>query len=114
MKVILSKAKAKQLLDFCKKYKLENFFFAKDQGAYFGQNTGTHGNEDFKNIIFYVKGCNPDIDEEWYENARNKFGGDDFGEHFEISVLESLLNSDEWSKLIFVFKRDSIEISLSA
>lgn len=79
----LKKTQVKQLSSFMKKYKLGNFFMAKDEGAYVGATGGDHAEGTFENLIFYFRGMDPSKEKypgEAYENARYAFGGDDFGE----------------------------------
>jgi hypothetical protein len=38
-------------------------------------------------VIYYFEGCDPEKDELWYENAREDFGGDDWGEYLPIRDL---------------------------
>lgn len=85
-KLVLSKDDATKLLDFCNKHELEEWFVAKDQGAYVGASTGEGGN-----CIFFFPGCDPTKDEDWYDAAVSLFGGDDFGEHIPVSTLRRLV-----------------------
>jgi hypothetical protein len=84
--ITLSITDLQRLVEFCQKNELKQYFIAKDQGAYLGASKG--GNN---NILFYFTGCNPDQDEDWYDNAHTKFGGDDFGEQLEINDLLALI-----------------------
>ena len=79
---------AQELLAFCKANDINEFFLAKDQGAYFGAAVGNYKDDNFKNCIQYVKGCNPEKDEYWWEAQQDRFGGDDFGEHLPVDWLE--------------------------
>lgn len=83
----ISRENAKALLDFCRKHGLDEFFFAVDHGAYFGANVGKHGTESFAKCIHFLEGCDPDKDEDWYNNAHTRFGGDDVGEFLPIEWL---------------------------
>lgn len=78
----LNKEEANDLAKFLKENSCESYFIAKDQGAYVGACAGSKEDGTFKNILFYFKDCNPEKDEDWWENSDRKFGGDDFGEHF--------------------------------
>jgi hypothetical protein len=84
----------KRLVQFCQTNSLTNYFIAKDQGAYLGASTGKDNN-----ILFYFAGCNPDKDADFYDNAHDKFGGDDFGEQLKLQDLIALLmRVYEWEK----------------
>lgn len=84
----LSKRQVKQLVDFCVEHNLDQWFIAKDQGAYLGQSMGM---DPAPKCIFYFPGCDPEKDEDWYETAHAKFGGDDFGEHMPVADLQRYL-----------------------
>ena len=108
----LNKAQAKKLFDFCQNNSVDKFFFAKDQGAYFGATKGSQSEGDFKNCIVYLQGCDPDKNEDFYETCRNRFGGDDFGEHFEVNLLNEFVSSN-YKRLNFNFNKQSISVSFS-
>ncbi|MAA94917.1 MAG: hypothetical protein CML22_07020 [Rheinheimera sp.] len=88
----ISRKDAQTLLAFCKEHNQKEFFFAVDHGAYFGSNVGEHGKESFKNCIIFLKGCDPDKYEDWYDQAHYKFGGDDMGVHLPVQWLEAFCN----------------------
>jgi hypothetical protein len=77
----------KALATFCEKNNKTEFFLAKDQGLYIGQNTGDSGTKTFEKYIAYAMGCNPDLDEEWYEESCVIGGGDDFGDYLPVQWL---------------------------
>lgn len=79
----ISRAEARELLDFCEKNNLDEFFIAKDRGAYMGAFVAPNNR-----VIQYVPGCNPEKDPDWWEAAEHKFGGDDFGERLPTSILK--------------------------
>lgn len=91
-----------RLAAFCKAHNCPTFFLAKDQGAYIGATAGTEKNNDFCNCVLYVDGCNPDVDENWYETARRKFGGDDFGEMLDVRWLDAVLENPKVTALVLV------------
>lgn len=64
---------------------MEQWFVAKDQGAYIGASNGK------SKFIVYFKGCDPRKDTEWWETSSTKFGGDDFGEILPREMLEKTL-----------------------
>lgn len=86
--ITLTREEIKKLYDFCRENGLKTYFIAKDQGAYLGASAGKG-----KNVIFYFQGCNPDKDEDWYDNAMAKFGGDDFGEMLDPAELKKMLDA---------------------
>lgn len=108
----LNKEQANTIKSFCKLHSVDRFYFAKDQGAYFLAKKGSNSNEDFKNCIVYVRGCDPEKDTEWYEAARDRFGGDDFYESFEISVLDQFVATD-YKRINFRFNVNSISITFT-
>lgn len=85
----IARKDAETLLAFCKEHNQKEFFFAKDQGVYFGSNVGEYGKDNFKNCIIYLKGFDPDKDDDWYDQAHYKFGGDDVGIHLPLQWLEA-------------------------
>ncbi|WP_076922836.1 DUF3085 domain-containing protein [Pseudoalteromonas sp. SK20] len=110
--VSLNKSQSKKIFDFCQKHSVTHFYFAKDQGAYFLAKKGSTSNGDFENCLVYVKGCDPNKNTECYETARNRFGGDDFAESFEVDVLAQFVNS-EYKRINFRFNLNSISISFT-
>lgn len=98
----ITREQASQLFTFCKDNSIKEFFFAKDQGAYFGATVGSHEDKNFKNSIQYLKGMNPDIENkdgsDWYDNALDKFGGDDFGVELPVQWLSVFLEDPRMAK----------------
>ncbi|USD58964.1 DUF3085 domain-containing protein [Vibrio sp. SCSIO 43140] len=94
---IFSRKQVEELVQFCKKHNKPQFFLAKDQGLYLGQTVGSHKTNDFQNNVQYAKGCDPKLDDElWWDNSRDIAGGDDFGEHLPLEMLEEPLTDDSW------------------
>lgn len=92
--ISLSLAEAQKLIEFCRARNLAQYFIAKDQGAYLGASMGADDN-----MLFYFAGCNPTMNEDWYDVAHSKFGGDDFGERLNIAELASLIGRiGDWEK----------------
>ena len=58
----------------------------KDQGVYFLAERGECRRDGRQKLIAYAVGCNPDLDafDDWWELACAEFGGDDFGEFFDL------------------------------
>lgn len=71
----------------------------KDQGVYFMAERGESRPEGRRKTIAYAVGCNPDVDafDAWWELARAEFGGDDFGEFFDLQerVFARILHSED-------------------
>jgi hypothetical protein len=87
----LDREQVDRLVTFCQCNGLEKFFVAKDQGAYIG---ATVGSEPDQKVIFYFPHCDPEKDEDWYENARERFGGDDFGQFLPVRDLTTMLGRE--------------------
>jgi len=84
----LSKRQVQQLVDFGIEHKQDQWFIAKDQGAYLGMSLGM---DPAPKCIIYFPGCDPSKDEGWYDTCHAKFGGDDFGEHMPLADLQRYL-----------------------
>ncbi|WP_282109260.1 DUF3085 domain-containing protein [Shewanella algicola] len=113
----ITRKQAKALYDFCQENKQGEFGFAKDHGAYFYATTGNQEDGNFSNSIQYIKGCDPEQDEtklgDWYDNAREKCGGDDFGESFPIEWLHVFFTNEHFSnKRTFSVRFNKNSISL--
>lgn len=54
---------------------LQSIIVVKNHGAFVGACVS-----EVDKCIFYFKGCNPEKDVDFYDNARRKFGGDDIYE----------------------------------
>lgn len=107
--ITLKKAQVQQLVAFCDEHKQANFFMAKDQGAYVGAAAGIVDGQ-MKNCIFYFKGCDPQKDQDWYHNARDMFGGDDFGENFPVSHLKDALAQPDLTSVVIKVTPTSVSI----
>ena len=84
----------------------DNFYIAKDQGVYVGAGSST--TEDL--VITYFNGCDPNKDEFWYEEARAKFGGDDFGEQVPMRQLEMVGRADHIASVTIKVNARSIKM----
>ncbi|MEW6312590.1 MAG: DUF3085 domain-containing protein [Pseudomonadota bacterium] len=71
----------------------------KDQGVYFMAERGESRPDGRRKTIAYAVGCNPDVDafDDWWELARAEFGGDDFGEFFDLQerMFARILHSED-------------------
>ena len=103
----ISRAQAQQLSDFCVKHSIDEIAFVVDHGAYFMARKGTPENDDFENSIQYLKGLNPNTadSDDWYDEQRYKFGGDDFFVKLPSSWLLVILKN---------VKKQSFSIKLNA
>lgn len=84
--ITLTTKQTTELSAFISNNDLTDFFIAKDHGAYIG----AYSEKDGSNYIVYFKGCNPEKDEHYYDEAYYKFGGDDFGEHIPADFLHRI------------------------
>lgn len=57
----------------------------KDQGVYLMVDRKSKTTE--KKFVIYAKGYNPDVDEDWYDNARYDLGGDDFADYLPLKEM---------------------------
>ena len=78
----LNRADIEKFAAFINAHAIKQIFIAKDHGAYVGASIGEKGN-----CIFYFAGCDPSKDKDYYDTARSKFGGDDFGEHLDAKAV---------------------------
>lgn len=86
----MNRKQATQLLTYLKANKQKTFSFAKSHGAYFcGQGITVDGK--FQNCVIYMKGMNPEVDDNYYENSAFEYGGDDFGETLKTDLLTDFL-----------------------
>lgn len=112
--ITLTREQVQQIADLCAKHGQTKWFMAKDEGAYIGACGGSHEDKTFENVIFYFRGMNPKKEAyagEAWDNARDAFGGDDFGEHFEVSILTKLLADETFVKLVFKADYNGMSIS---
>lgn len=58
--------------------------FVHDQGVYLMSNGDPRDTDGDKAYVAYAEGCDPDKDENWWENSRALVGGDDFVEVLPI------------------------------
>ncbi|CCN40068.1 hypothetical protein VIBNIFTn2_120050 [Vibrio nigripulchritudo FTn2] len=116
-KLIFTRTQVQEVSNFCNDNNLETFFVAKDDGIYIGASVGSNKDNSFKNCIQYAEGCDPKQNElehgDWYENARDLAGGDDFGEYLDASVLHEVLKQDYWTKFVITITPTQMMISIS-
>lgn len=88
------------------------FTLVKDQGAYLMAGTeATLAGEKVANFVVYCDGCNPDVDEDYYETAREIFGGDDFGEPLPLEWMQRAIESGK-EYLCLKVTEENIELVL--
>jgi len=112
--ITITREQTQQIVDLCQKHGTKKWFLAKDEGAYIGACGGSHNDGTFENVIFYFRGMDPKNEKyagEAWDNAQHAFGGDDFGEHFDLAVLVKLLADETFAKLIVKVGATSISIS---
>lgn len=64
------------------------FYLVKDSGAYLMAATEVPlKQENGDNYVTYADGCNPKVDEDYYEESRRIFGGDDFAEPLPLGWM---------------------------
>ena len=74
------------------------FLFVGDQGIYLMPNTtdgkyNSKKEKDGKNFVIYANECNPDTMEfdDWYDNKRAYWGGDDGSEYLTLGEIENTI-----------------------
>jgi len=73
-----------------------SFFIVKDDGAYIMAATEVRlVGDNTHNFVVYCEGCNPKIDEEFWETQQREFGGDDFGEGLPLEWLRLAIENAE-------------------
>lgn len=80
-------------------------YLVHDNGVYLMSN-GNPGDwmpEKDKCYVAYAESCNPDTDENFYENSRDLVGGDDFVEVIHIN--------QDWSKNLLNYNEVHIELT---
>lgn len=107
----LNAKQVRTLSAFCKKHGNKHFFMAKDNGAYVGATGGSHEEGTFENCIFYFKGMDPNKNEDAYDAALYAFGGDDFGETFDVDFLHKLADNQNLHSMTVKVSASSIRIS---
>ncbi|MGA1108249.1 MAG: DUF3085 domain-containing protein [Pseudomonadales bacterium] len=101
MPQITLKAKdVRELSGFLNRHNKDSFFLAKDDGAYIGATAGSDADGTFERIIHYFSGCNPEKDEDYYDNAAYKFGWDDFGEMLPAQWMHKAAETDGLTKAV--------------
>lgn len=86
-----------------------SLYFVHDSGVYVmsGSNPPdiVRGGDEpsSKCYVAYAKGCDPDIDKDYYETSRVLVGGDDFGEAMEIEP--------DWVELCRLYKEMFVKVS---
>lgn len=73
------------------------FCLVHDAGIYLmAETTEPLKGDKTRNFIVHCEGCNPDVDEDYYDTARFLVGGDDFSEHLPLAWLErAVANADK-------------------
>lgn len=89
--------------------------FVKDEGIYLMSNGSPRDNLEGqeKSYVTYADGCNPTIDDHWWETARELVGGDDFVEVIELTQEVLALIGAHHRMHVTVNER-TFEVSFSA
>lgn len=98
--ITLKAHEVRKMSDFLRKHNKQSFFLAKDHGAYICATAGKHGTDTFERIIHYFAGCNPEKDENFYDNAAYKFGWDDFGQGLPAQWMHKAAETDGLTKAV--------------
>jgi hypothetical protein len=85
-------------------------FFVHDHGVYIMSNGDPKDMEGDKTYVAYAKGCDPQKDEDYYEEAHYLVGGDDFAETFPVTdqTLAACDNYEEFHVKVFKTKVELI------
>lgn len=105
--ITLSRQEVEKLVNHCKVNGKTEYFIAKDHGAYLGAAPSKSGHK----CIFYFKGCDPDKNPDFYEKSRQLFGGDDFGEFFDVAILEQAVGNPRVAKVKWTVTKTAIKIT---
>lgn len=105
MKLHFPKEEVARLLEHCKNAPETNTLYNEvtgrglwlvgDQGVYLMSNGSPHMSksndpEDKGSFVSYAVECNPELEfDEWYDNKRHSFGGDDGAEFLALEALEN-------------------------
>jgi len=82
-----------------------------DQGVYLMSN-GNHGEgktPSTERLIAYAKGCHPDKDKDWYDNARDLVGGDDFADYLPWA-RELAVAAQQKKEIVIEITAESMEL----
>lgn len=101
----LNRADIDKFAAFVTEHSIKRIFIAKDYGAYVGASIGEKAN-----CIFYFKGCDPAKDKDCDDTARAKFGGDDFGEHLDASVVLAAAADSQVKTMKFTITASSMKV----
>jgi|DEB0MinimDraft_6_1074348.scaffolds.fasta_scaffold28178_3 hypothetical protein len=108
--ITLTALQVRKFSKFCKDHRLEQFFVAKDHGAYVGATKRDEDTNELHRIIFYFKGCDPNKDKDCWNTQQDKFGGDDFVDLIPASDLHNVAKEKALDAMVIIVKRSSIEI----
>lgn len=89
----------------------------KDQGIYLmsGGDPAQWTDETKKQrVVAYAAGYHPDVDNDWYQNARAAVGGDDFSECISLEMFKRALTvATDQNKTYIVLQLTKTKISLA-
>jgi hypothetical protein len=88
-------------------------FFVHDQGVYLMTNAKRTDEETLRyDFIAYAKGCHPKKDEDFYEEARDLVGGDDFAETIPVTA-ETLKMCDLYEEMRIKVNSENMSITFN-
>lgn len=79
-----------------------------DHGVYLITNADLPGSPISRGTVAYAKGCNPSVDEDFYENKQRRFGSNDGTVSFPVSWAEMAIMANKK-----VFKLKLLKTSIS-
>ena len=108
MKAVLTRENATELLAICKEKRLSTFCLVKEQGVYFGDIAGG------ETVISYVDGFDPDVNDDWYEEATKTFGDEDFVKYLSLTLLQALVDDQSLKALELTITPTHIKVAMIA
>lgn len=81
-----------------------------DQGVYLMTNASLPGTPSSRGTVVYAQGCNPELDDDFYENKRDLFGCDDGADTVPVEWFELALDK---GKRVFTIKLTSNSMGLA-
>ena len=110
MIITIAKSKILPLLQSCVD-RDKPLLFVKDQGVYFMVGGETAAD----NIVQYLKGYDPNRNDDWYDNAGYKFGWDDFGHdlNFQEFFQKLIEVKDQWNTFRLHLNKNTIKATVN-
>ena len=84
-----------------------------DQGVYLMAGSDKGMDKDSKGRVVYAEGLNPNVDTDWYEDARCEVGGDDFAEAIDLAFIDKAFTDGKiWLKFRFTKTRYTMSATM--